>query len=173
MFEDDIRITGKHAIHVKYLAKDINIFDRYIDVYMVGSIFGFLYGKKAEKDTSSEDYANILASTVVSERLRLDFLYRLIMLLDETSEHTPEGRINRAFRETATDRDSVSLAENMKLFNSYVLGGIEFLYEEFTDGCETRDACIKKIYNVVTDFYNDLHIESLDIQIHEDMSSDN
>ena len=37
----------------------------------------------------------------------------------------------------------------MKLFNSYVRGGIEWLYEQFTSGATTRDEYIAKIYDEV------------------------
>ena len=45
---------------------------------------------------------------------------------------------------------------NMDLFHSYVLGGIEVLYEQFTEDCTTRDDYINQIYDVVTKFKEDV-----------------
>ena len=40
----------------------------------------------------------------------------------------------------------------MKLFNTYVRGGIEWLYEQFTTGATTRDEYITKIHEIVEAF---------------------
>ncbi len=86
MFENDYTINGKHATYLKYLVNDAKVFSRYIDVYMNSAIFGFLHSRSAEKDNSSQDRARIYADAFATERLNCDFIYRLIMLLDETKE---------------------------------------------------------------------------------------
>ena len=47
------------------------------------------------------------------------------------------------------------LAENMELFHSYVRGGIELMYEQFTDGCTSReDYHISGQYFVCIEIHN-------------------
>ncbi|KIL37315.1 hypothetical protein SD71_01060 [Cohnella kolymensis] len=136
MFERDYDLKGKHASYVKYLVNNAKVFKRYIDVYMVGSVMGILHGRKATKDSSVSDEASIFAGAFNTERLKCEFLYRLIMLLDETPGLTEEQRVDRAFR--VDDSMPDALKENMDLFHSYVFGGIEVLYEKYED-CTTTD----------------------------------
>ncbi|MED4018544.1 hypothetical protein [Sutcliffiella cohnii] len=156
MFENDTTINGKHATFTKFLVNEAKVFKRYIDVYMNGAILGFLYGRKSEKDNQSSDRARIYADAFANERMRCDFIYRLIMLLDETPGKTVEDRINRAFRDDSKGEENESHQSNMNLFNSYVLGGIEVLYEKFTEDCTTKEDYINRIYEVVSSFREEL-----------------
>ena len=161
MFERDYTITGKHATYLKFLAvknsKDdedavttsARIFERYIDVYMNGAIWGLLYLKTVPKDTTSDDRARIYADAYAKERDNCIFLYRMVMLLDKSAELTTEERLNRAFRYDSQPDKTDVLAENMELFHSYVRGGIELMYEQFTDGCTSREDYLEKIHDIV------------------------
>lgn len=156
MFENDVAINGIHATFTKFLVNEAKVFGRYIDVYMNAAVLGFLYGRKREKDTESIDRARIFADAFAKERMRCDFIYRLIMLLDETSDLTIESRVDRAFRDDAKGDKNENHISNMNLFNSYVLGGIEVLHEKFTEDCVTKEDYINKIYEVVSNFKEEL-----------------
>lgn len=153
MFDGDYTLTGKHATCTKYLYES-GVFKRYIDVYMNGAIFGFLYGRKAERDTTTNDRGRIYADAFATERSRCDFIFRLIMLLDETQNCTAQERIDRAFREDSLGGEAKD--RNQELFHSYVRGGIEVLFEIFAEGCTSRDDFVTKMYEVVTDFEEEL-----------------
>jgi hypothetical protein len=156
MFENDLTLNGKHATYTKFLVNEAGVFKRYIDVYMNGAILGFLYGRKCKKDNESSDRARIYADAFANEKMRCDFIFRLIMLLDETPSLTVEDRINRAFRDDSKGDKSEKQIVNMDLFNSYVLGGIEVLYEKFTEDCTTKEDYINKIYEVVSSFKEEI-----------------
>ena len=170
MFENDYNITGKHATYLKVLAaknsgaKDSDesgptyakIFERYIDVYMNAAIWGLLYDRTAAKDTSSDDRARIYADAYANERENCVFLYRLVMLLDKQTDLNPSVRVDRAFRYDVQADKKDEFAKNMDLFHSYVRGGIEVMYEQFTDGCSTRDDYMDKVYEVLTTFRQEL-----------------
>jgi len=160
MFEHDYTMTGSHATYLKYLAKDKEnnpyIFDRYIDVYMNAVIFGLLYGRTAEKDTESKDRARIYADAFAREREYCTFLYRLVMILDKTISISPEDRIDRAFRYDSDEKSIEKFNKNMELFNSYVLGGIEVLYERFKDSFTTIDDSIIRAYEMMKDFIDEI-----------------
>ena len=153
MFDKNIELKGKHASYVKYLdAKDNNgAFNRYIDLYMIGAIWGSIHNKKSQIDNSGNETAKILTETLIGERNKLEFIYRLIMLIDDSEYLTNEERLDRAFRD---DTDPEALEKNLETFHSYALGGIESLYEEFRV-CTTRDDLIDKVYQIVERFYNE------------------
>ena len=81
MFERDYMVTGKHATYLKFLAvknsqqedddetESVNsarLFERYIDVYMNAVVWGLLYSRIAERDTTSKSKARIYDSPVKS-----------------------------------------------------------------------------------------------------------
>ncbi|MFB5931823.1 hypothetical protein ACE8FZ_00770 [Peribacillus frigoritolerans] len=154
MFERDLVISGKHATYTKFLVNEANIFKRYIDVYMNGAILGFLYGRKVEKDKESSDKASIFADAFAKERMRCDFIYRLVMLLDDSI--TVENRVDRAFRDDSKGEEDEDHKANLQLFYSYVLGGIEVLYEKFIEDCTTKEDYINRMYEVVSEFKEEI-----------------
>lgn len=160
MFDKEYDVLGKHAHYVRTLARDTKIneqslFERYLDVYMQGAIFGLLYNRTAQRDSSPEQ-ANIPASAFNTSRDDCVFLYRLVMLLEQTTNVTPDERIDRAFRHDADDKDKDKLEANMALFNSYVLGGIEVLYEKYTEGCTTQEDYLERIFTLMRDFREEI-----------------
>lgn len=165
MFDNDYTINGIHATHLKFLVNEAKVFERYIDVYMNAAVIGFLHGRAEKKDNSSQDRARIYADAFSNEKLYCDFIYRLIMLLDETTELTTQQRLDRAFRHDSQKENEKTAAikdQNMELFNSYVLGGIEGLYEQFTNGSTSREDYINKIYDITASFKEE--IEGIDYE---------
>lgn len=169
MFENDYTLNGKHATYLKFLAiknsKDdgdtagvasAKIFERYIDVYMNAAIWGLLYNRTAKRDSSSDDRARIYADAFANERDNCMFLYRMVMLLDKTTELSPKDRVDRAFRYDTQPEKAEMFKNNMELFNDYVRGGIELMYAQFTDGCTTRDDYLNKIHEVLTTFKKEI-----------------
>jgi hypothetical protein len=161
MFDKEYDVIGKHAIYVRFLArdhkiKDQSLFERYLDVYLSGAIFGLLYNRTAPRDTSLPEQANIPASAFNTSRNDCIFLYRLVMLLEQTTSVTPEERLDRAFRDDADEKLKDKLIANMNLFHSYVLGGIEVLYEKYSDGCTTPDDYLERIFILMRDFQEEI-----------------
>lgn len=155
MFENDYTLNGKHATYLKYLVNDAKIFTRYIDVYMTAVVWGMLYGRTSMKDSSS-DRARIYADAFANERENCVFLYRLTMLLDNTVTLLPDERIDRAFRDDAHTETPDKLSNNLDVFHSYVLGGIEVLHERYTEGCTTLDDYLTRIFELMTAFKSDI-----------------
>lgn len=168
MFENDYTITGKHATYLKYMAaknaKDdenaatssAKLFERYIDVYMNAAIWGLLYSRTAPKDNSSDDRARIYADAFANERDNCVFLYRMVMLLDKSVDIESEERINRAFRYDTQPEKAEAFRQNMGLFHDYVRGGIELMYEQFTDDCSTREDYLNKVFEIMTIFKKEI-----------------
>ena len=155
LFENDLTIMGKHATHLKFLVNDAMLFDDYIDVYMNAAVFGYLYSKRDTRDTESKDRARIYSDAFSTHRSECIMLYRLIILLDE-QDITLEERLNRAFRYDSNAAKEEEVKKCMELFNSYVLGGIEYMFSLFTAGCTSRDDYIRTSYSVLRSFKDSL-----------------
>lgn len=154
MFENDYTINGKHATYLKDL-KDNGVFERYIDVYMVSVVIGFLNGRRSFKDSTSQDRARIYADAFATERLKCVFLFRLIMLLDDSRNLSDMEKIDNSFRFDAGDNRDIN-TKNLDLFNSYSLGGIEILYENLLAGGINKDDYIDKAYEYVNNFEDEI-----------------
>lgn len=152
MFSDDYDLTGRHASIVKFFVNDAKMFSYYIDVYKCAAIFGLLYDRHADKDTTIKDRANILASAFNNHRSDCVFLYRLTMLLERSTNATTEERVDRAFRDDADEEHPEKLKANMELFNSYVRGGLEVMQEQFLDGCNSEEDYMRRTYEKFMDF---------------------
>jgi len=176
MFSKDFQIRGKHAHYWKALSRtpgnvaddtqNFKVFGRYLDVYMLAPIIGLINGKRGFYDPNddSRETAGMLAEVLIKNQSKLKYIYRLVILLDDSSDITQEQRINRAFRELDNDQ---SINEGMKTFNEYFLGGLEILYDEFVQTCTTDDDYINRIYNYVEDFKKEQDIDSLEIDVEQ------
>ena len=132
---------------------------------MNGAVWGLLYSKTSKRDNSSSDRARIYADAFATERENCVFLYRLVMLLDKTSEITSEERVDRAFRYDSQPEKAQEFKNNMELFNDYVRGGIELMDEHFTDGCTTREDYLNKLYEVMATFKKEIEGYSFEKEI--------
>jgi hypothetical protein len=174
MFNKDFQIRGTYATYWKSMAKtqadddktNFKVFERYIDVYMLAPVLGALFGRVGHIDPQDtcKDTAGMLAEVIMKNQPKLTYVYRLVMLLDATEELGHDAIIGRAFRD---DTNPEAMAKNMSLFNSYFLGGLEILYENFTNSCTTDDDYIDRIFSFVDEFKKEQDIDSLEADIEE------
>ena len=168
MFDKDYKITGKHANYWKDLCvlagnvpdreehNNFKIFNAYIDAYIVCPIIGYQYNRKATIDNSVEGNAGMLAEVISKRSAELKYVYQILMLVDEDSEPDVDKRVFRAFNFSEnTAEEKAMIAENMKIYNAYFLGGLEVLHEQFVDECIDDDAYLNKIQEVVAHFYQE------------------
>lgn len=156
MFESDYALVGKHATYMKFLVNEARLYERYIDVYLNGAVFGLLYNCMAVRDNSSQDRARVYADAFATCRDDCLFLYRLVMLLDESTCISAEERIDRVFRHDADPKQVEHLEKNMDLFHSYVRGGIEILYGKIVEGCITEEDYIARLYEMMKSFSEEI-----------------
>lgn len=139
MFNEKV-FYGKYVDYVEFLCKEqrhenengINLFDTKIELYYLAPLIGLKYGRKVDSADSSGDNkkSTIQLQQVKNYEPELIFSYRIVMLLDNKENLSYQERLDRAFR---YDNDEKKLEQNMKIFNQYVLGGIEYLYECFAN----------------------------------------
>lgn len=119
-------ITGKHSLYMDTLEKH-HAFDYHWQIYVVAPLIGFMYKRKAEPDNNSEiNPSKIMMNQLMERQEQIYFNYRLIMLKDEQHEPDFKERIKKAF----SIMDTEDAAPDEELFNQYLLGGIEVLYEK-------------------------------------------
>lgn len=169
MFEKDFKFTGKHATYVKFLVNNAEIFSRNIDVYMLGALVGIYYNKRGATDTTSKDDTSIPVSAFINEKPNCTFIYRLVMLLSNVDERENliEHKLNKAFRDDCETNSEAKMKENMDLFHSYVLGGVEKIYEQYTTDIHGKEEYIQRMFEVIEDFRNTQSITN-DCEINED-----
>lgn len=174
MFDKDMQIRGKYATYWKALtqlpgnavetSKNFKIFENYIYVYMVAPIIGLINGKKAYIDPAddSKDTAGMLAEVQIKNASKLKYIYRLIVLMDDSEGLTNEEKIDRAFRENDNEE---ATKKGMDLYTAYFLGGLEILYETFVQSCVTDDDFVLKMFDFVSEFKEEQDIDELTVDI--------
>lgn len=144
---------------------NFKIFSNYINVYMVAPIIGLQFGRKSEYDPQddSKDTAGMLAEIMVKNQAKLKYIYRLIILCDDSEGLTDDEKIDLAFR----NNDAESVRKGMALYNSYFLGGLEVLHEIFVDECIDDDDYIIKMHEFVTEYDEKENMEDIELDIEE------
>ena len=165
MLSRDYNFKGKHANIVTNLTTELDgntkfkFFERNIDVLILAPLVGFLYGHTAERDDSgaTDNIKKINFDQMNREAITLNFNYELIMILNEKEKIPIEERLNLAFRNYKNPEEK---AKADKLFESFLLGGIEILEEKLLSDANSVDDYIVNIYNIITD-YNDRYSKTI------------
>ncbi len=146
MFDKEYSFRGNHAEKVIKLTSKFDennqLFARNFDVYMIAPIIGFLYGRKSELDKNGET-TKIFSDILFREQQNLKFNYRLIMLLDKENERNFEERVNKAFRYYGSEKAT----NDEELYELYVRGGIDVLYEKLIETANNSDDYLKNLYD--------------------------
>ena len=152
LFNKDYSFRGTHAEKVNQLTAEFDIsrnklFNRNLDVYLLAAIVGFLYGRKSDLDATGKT-TNILFEAMSKETTTLWFIYRLIMLLDKKNEPSFDERVEKAFRHYGTDRAK----PDEDLYESYVRGGVDILYEKLIATATQPDDYLRNLYDFIEEF---------------------
>ena len=127
-FDKEYSFKGKHAKYVIELSNAI--FKRNVDVFILAPVLGLIYNRTSNEDTSSEFSTintKIFAEQMVKEQEKILFNYRLCMLLEEDVDN--KVKIDNAFRYYNEFGNKDIFEKNIHRYNSYILGGVEILYE--------------------------------------------
>jgi len=161
LFDNEIEINGKYATMVRFLKEDVGVFATFREAYLTSAIIGFLNKTKETNDNSDKvQAASIFPSELNKRKYDLKLLYRIIMLVEDNPNFTIEDYMNRAFRDDAEEGNHDNLKANMNLFNSYVCGGLEFLYNKFKD--------FDKVDDIVNTLYEYVHTFIVDVGLLDD-----
>ena len=143
-------ISGKHSSYIDALEK-CKAFEHHWQIYVVAPLIGFIYKRQAAPDTST-DYppSKIMLNQLLYRQDQIFFNYRLIMLKDDIYEPNIQERIKKAF----SIMDTEEAKPDEELFNKYLLGGIEVLYEKIIK----NNTDINKILENIGQFIEELSV---------------
>ena len=152
MFDKQYRFTGSHAEKVNALTaifdedSKAKLFERNLDVYINAPLIGFLFQRKAMKDTNGEvSPQNVFPEQMINASDRLKYILRLIILLDSQYEPSEEKRLDNAFRRFGQE-------DALALFDQYVLGGVDVLYEKLIENAQNTSDYVSRLYDFVEEF---------------------
>ena len=117
------------------------IFNSTAELFMAAALVGCYNNKKVKPDKG--ETRRIMNEQLTSRYDDLMYIYRLVMLTNESVEKSTD-RINNAFRNLDDDK-------NWDLFEEYVLGGLQVLYENFFPN---NDSAEKNNYD---DYFDNLY----------------
>ena len=112
--------------------------------------------KKGKKNNEGGEKSTIQAQQLSNVKEDCELIYRLIILLDGDDIDKDE-RLNRAFRYDSDVEKKKEFDNAMEIYNEYVLGGIEYMYETFVAGCVEVDDYTTKIFEAASDFQDEIN----------------
>jgi len=153
LFQGQYWFYGTHAYKVKRLVAEFNgnkqkLFSYNHEVYQLAPIVGYLYNRKTPLNKDSNIDTSIFPDQISSHRDIFLFNYQLIMLLDKEYEPNLEIRIDKAFRFFGTAKAK----DDEELYESYVRGGIDVLFEKLIEPSTSSDKYVHNLYDFVNDF---------------------
>jgi len=177
MFDKDMQIRGKHAVYWKALcitpgnahdtSNNFKIFDHYINAYITATVIGLLHNRRGTIEITEETRdadAGMLAAILIKHQAKLKYLYRLVILMDESQGWSAAEKVDRAFRE---DTCEAAVVQGMELFTSYFLGGLEILYDTFVAKCITDDDYVNRLYEYVQELQQEHDIDNISEDIED------
>ena len=158
LFEKEYSFRGIYAEKVIKLTAQFDekttskLFSSNVNVYKTAPIVGFLYQRKPEinKMMQGEKTTKIFPNELSNHLIDLKYSYQLIMLLDKKNESSFDERLNKAFRFYGNESEQ-TLADE-QLFESYVRGGVDVLYEKLIENALKPEDYIKRLYDFMEEF---------------------
>lgn len=129
-FKTEYKFRGKYARMVGEIWQmndyEHTYFKRLVDIIPTAAVIGFRMNRKAEEDYSPVEPKTVFLQQMLNMKEELDFLMQMMIILEEASDIGSEEAVNHAFRGVETKEQYEKYQE---MFDSYVRGGIEELYE--------------------------------------------
>lgn len=124
VYTRDIVLIGSKAEKFQQL-KSIYGWDL-VDIYMMAAVLGFINNKKDIMEKDKDVSANLPRNVLSSRASKIEFIKEIITLSNELGTGDDEKAMKLAF-ETNSIEDTSNLYKD-DLFNDYVMGGIDILY---------------------------------------------
>ena len=129
----EYRFCGSHAKRANQL-KELGFFSRLVDILAVAPIVGFENARTSERNREDDAEAKVFLAQLNVVNDKLELCYKTIMLLDCEHEPDEESRFRKAFQTTPDQRAD----EDLERFESYVRGGVDFLFEKLVGSGNTQ-----------------------------------
>lgn len=154
MFDKEYVFYGKHAKMADKLKAKLDdeigrgFFSTIYEIYQVAPIVGLIYSRKGKRDKGSET-TKVFADKMMNEKENLLFNYRNVML-KLYHDNSQVDAMKIAFR---LDHKDEEREEYDKLYDAYVLGGLEEIYERIfeQENPSTVEDYIMNLYEFIED----------------------
>lgn len=153
MFDKEYFFYGKHADMVKRLTSKLDdeigkpFFSTNADIYLIAPLIGYIYNRKAEVPQDRSESTKVYITKMFDYKDDMIFNYRNLMLM-LYKEDPDKNAVDIAFRMDEKDEER---AEFDKIYDSYVLGGLEELYEQIFENGNSTDEYIMNYYEFLQD----------------------
>lgn len=126
MFLKNYLLYGNHAEKAEEL-KNKSVITDLFSLLLIAPLYGIKSRRRGEPDQKNEK-KTIFAEKIGKHLNEFIFVYRVVIFL-HFSDLDTEERINRTMVTETNDPEASQ--ENMVIFDSYLLGGIEKFYEDY------------------------------------------
>lgn len=153
LFQGQYRFFGTHADRVKRLTAEFDtgkhkLFGTVHEVFQLAPVVGFVYKRKANVNRDVPGDISIFDAEMSRHKDVFQFNYQLIMLLDADYAADFDTRVDKAFKDYGTDKAK----PDEDLYESYVRGGVDVLYEKLIEPSNSPDDYTKNLYEFMEDF---------------------
>lgn len=149
----DVVLHGRFADYVDQMwtqnAIQKSMVKRLVDLYAIAAVVGLRAKRRLDDDRTGDDKKRTIQLAQLTESYQtLAPIMKLVLMLDCSRGLNEEDRIRSAFKipESREEHDA-----GLELFNSYVRGGIEYMYEMLVArvGSEDDDYGDQRINNII------------------------
>lgn len=156
---NDLFFYGETSMKIKALKDESGIFERNLDVYLAAGVVGAIYNRKdimfkidAEKNNESKTTINA-SQLLGAESTRIKFLTSLIFMIESHDKDYDENELLKlAFSDWFNTSSNEKISEDKdkyKLFNEYVVGGIDILYDKIIGKSNDPDSYLRNYYKFI------------------------
>ena len=166
MFDKEYFFYGKHADMVKRLTSKLDdeigksFFNTNADIYLIAPLIGYIYNRKAEVPQDKRESTKVYITKMIDYKDDMLFNYRNIMLM-LYKDDPDKNAVDIAFR---MDEKEEERAEYDRIYDAYVLGGLEELYERIFGEGGSTDEYIMNYY----EFLQDLNVRWYGASVEEE-----
>jgi len=129
-FKSEYKFRGKHAKMVSELWSlndyEHTYFKRLVDIIPLAAVIGFRMNRKAMEDYAPVETKTVFLQQMLNAKEDLDFIMQMMIMLEHAESLSQEQAVKKAFRGAETKEE---FEQYQDMFDSYVRGGVEELYE--------------------------------------------
>lgn len=169
MITSDLVFYGETSKKMKELKDESGIFERNIDIYLAAGVIGAIYNQKKDISNLNNDKTNDIKTTINvsqilgTEAIRIKFLTSLIFIIESHNRDLEENELLRlSFADwfSTLQNDNISSdKDKYKIFNQYVAGGVDILYERIIGSSNDPEKYARNFYKFISEI-NILQINS-------------
>lgn len=154
MLTSNINIYGEAGNEADFLVEETDLFERVVDVFLIGVSLGILYNL-SEKNSTSKTKKSIFTGVLNKESGRI----KLLSTLGYLSIHDKENKLekNELLREAFGDwYSNDDFKEKYDSMIEFGIGGIHYLYKKITmDNATSKDEYLRNYFKLVKEIDED------------------